>query len=844
NLPTGELDRSLCVVRVESSDVDGDIAWVRVDIVRPDGESGAAEIQASQLGIPPEGGDVSVRLFPIDTNTPAGEWRISLTLYDEGGNRSETLETVYEFVESGGSPVLSIQSFDPLSGPGGTTITIEGSGFDATNPQANWVEIREVPAVVLAATATTLTVETDERVETGALVVRTDTGYAVGPEVFEVPARVVVIPDEASVSVGGTVNFESRTVSIGREVIWAVEGVEGGDATIGTIDANGNYVAPVRVPENPTVTVEAISANDASVIGTATVTIAPPTTRPGAGLIHHEVGGRVISENQRASIDIPADALASDETITLRALDLHELPLPLDGRRVLGAVAFGPDGLAFQSPVTIRLPLSRYLRPGSSVDVLLLDESTGEYVDQGFDAIVGENGDDAVTQVMHFSEYAVAEDSTAPSSLPPPTITEIETPYSAERELFEDVLDEGMKVPVHILGTHLTIDLIPSVVRDDGSLVDYVIPETFFGNGTEAGVVLDVRVNEALGRGQSDPMKLRLTRPNGDYGEVEISVLGADELHVPAGETLELTGEHRFSEVVIDGTLLVPDDDLIVRVHGDIEINGRIDASGAPGEDAPDGGYGEGSPDGGGRGGLGRDDAGCVEIPYLNISLGSFDCAEEVSFGQHGNECRGYGAGSPYQTFCADLTLTNGYPQGMGGFPGENLGFDFDLIAFSTNLVTCIAEEEDCFDVALTLTDLVLGNAFQFPAGQRGFPGVIHSFGPFTGGGGGAGGGRVSLGTHAIPIPVLDELGLDELTKFTVRLTGGGGGGGGGGGRGVDIRGSRSATISAGGSVATNGGKGGDGSTGGRLQLDILLGLVRFLDIPGVRSSPGGGGGG
>jgi hypothetical protein len=73
-------------------------------------------------------------------------------------------------------------------------------------------------------------------------------------------------------------------------VTWQVDGVTGGNATVGTINSSGLYTAPTSVPSPATVTVEAVSQADSSAIGTESFLIVtapmagdlvPQTTTPG-----------------------------------------------------------------------------------------------------------------------------------------------------------------------------------------------------------------------------------------------------------------------------------------------------------------------------------------------------------------------------------------------------------------------------------------------------------------------------------------------------------------------------------------------------------------------------------
>ncbi len=73
-------------------------------------------------------------------------------------------------------------------------------------------------------------------------------------------------------------------------VTWQVDGVTGGNATVGTIDASGNYTGPANVPTPSTVTIEAVSQALSTAIGTESVLVvtnpsaadpAPQSTTPG-----------------------------------------------------------------------------------------------------------------------------------------------------------------------------------------------------------------------------------------------------------------------------------------------------------------------------------------------------------------------------------------------------------------------------------------------------------------------------------------------------------------------------------------------------------------------------------
>lgn len=95
-----------------------------------------------------------------------------------------------------------------------------------------------------------------------------------------VSISVTVAPGAAIVAVAGTQQFTATvTGSANQSVTWNVNGIAGGNATVGTISATGLYSAPASVPAGGAVLISAVSAANPSAVGTASVTVqpAPPT---------------------------------------------------------------------------------------------------------------------------------------------------------------------------------------------------------------------------------------------------------------------------------------------------------------------------------------------------------------------------------------------------------------------------------------------------------------------------------------------------------------------------------------------------------------------------------------
>jgi hypothetical protein len=89
---------------------------------------------------------------------------------------------------------------------------------------------------------------------------------------------VSVSPTTANIRAGDSYSFGLAVSGTSNTfVTWSVNGTAGGSATLGTIDANGNYTAPASLPNPSTETVTATSAADSSAKGSSTVTLLNPT---------------------------------------------------------------------------------------------------------------------------------------------------------------------------------------------------------------------------------------------------------------------------------------------------------------------------------------------------------------------------------------------------------------------------------------------------------------------------------------------------------------------------------------------------------------------------------------
>ena len=759
-------------------------------------------------GIAGVSGDIETRLLGFRSTSPLGSYTIELTLIDQNGNTSVPAVTQLDLVETGGAPVLSIASFAPQQGEAGTSVVLTGSGFDTATPANNQVSLAEIPAQVTGATATTLTVVVPDRATTGKFTVRRQNGVTLSADLFTVPTKILVSPESPEVVVTGTLQFAKTVLSsFSTDVTWSVNGVDDGNATLGTITTEGLYTAPAAVPTGGMVTVAATLDADNSVVGQTDVTILPPPLTRGTANILASVGGAVHSKDGRAAVSIPPGALAADAEISAASLTGATAPAPAAGKIIVGGAEFGPAGTVFNIPVTITFPLFRFYPPGTQLPLSIF--AADVFTNEGIFATVASNGLQASATVSHFTTFVVDDDASA-TELPPPTITGIQCIGSAGvtplgcNEVAPNTLElqEGTKVPVLITGLDLASDLVVEILQGGASSGD-VIPGTLYTLDDRAGVLLDVQTLSDLDEGQSRLYTLRLRRP-GDLGgaNVGFTVTGLDEFLVAAGQNHVLipADNRRYSQVDILGSLQVPVGlGLDFESTGPITIDGDIDAKGADGEDAdqqlcggfpggePDEQCGRRGPNNDGRGGLGRQDNGCWSFG-ITFDNDPNDCSEPENFGANGNV----------------IDTISVVPRGLGGRPGVNVNIVEDLVQLVLDGIECVASlgfacvqaAADVIEIVDSTIDIVEGS----PIGKKGLnavPADNDGFGNI--GGGGGGGGRFSL--------------------IISNISGGGGGEGGQGGRPVQFVTSDEINLNS--NIDTQGGKGGDGSDTGVFSTPI-----------------------
>lgn len=181
-------------------------------------------------------------------------------------------------------PPVQLWSTSPTSVPvGAFTISLNGANFGANS--VVYFGNGAIATTLLSSTGLKAT-GTASAAQVGTQVPITVTNTGLGGTTSTTvnlsitaasPVTVSVAPPSASVAAKATQQFTAAVKGAANTAVtWTVNGVAGGNATVGTISAAGLYTAPTAVPNPANVTIQATSVQSPSSAGTATVTVQPP----------------------------------------------------------------------------------------------------------------------------------------------------------------------------------------------------------------------------------------------------------------------------------------------------------------------------------------------------------------------------------------------------------------------------------------------------------------------------------------------------------------------------------------------------------------------------------------
>jgi hypothetical protein len=213
-----------------------------------------------------------------------------------------------------------------------------------------------------------------------------------------------VTPTTATVSTNESQQFAANvTNGSSSSVVWEVNGVPLGNATVGTINSAGLYTAPLNVPNPATVTITAIPGADTTKSATATVTvtlgpnlsISPSslTMAAGAQQAFTVLSNGTAATNVTFSLSCKSSAAGACGSVTAAGLFTAPLTPPPNGNVILTAKQT-ENGSSFSTSATITVQLSAQSLSGQYAFTLAGDNNGTPYRAAGS---INFNGSNSIT---------------------------------------------------------------------------------------------------------------------------------------------------------------------------------------------------------------------------------------------------------------------------------------------------------------------------------------------------------------------------------------------------------------------------------------------------------------
>ena len=243
---------------------------------------------------------------------------------------------------------VAITLVSPNQGKIGTPVSIFGKGFSPDAAQ-NTISFSGAIASVTAASATSLNTTVPPGALTGPITVTTPLGAATSAEPFTVLGVVTISPTSVVLFPMQTQPFTATvTGTTTPSVTWSINGIVGGNATIGTISAGGLYTAPTTVPSPLILTVTAVNKDDPTFSSSALVVITVPPDK----ILAHPV-----------SVGVAAPVSTVVNTLTARPVSVQVAASPVVTPLQAPPVSVGFGGLSGQPAFLTLPPVAVALQP-------------------------------------------------------------------------------------------------------------------------------------------------------------------------------------------------------------------------------------------------------------------------------------------------------------------------------------------------------------------------------------------------------------------------------------------------------------------------------------------------
>ena len=223
--------------------------------------------------------------------TGPGLYQLNLMIPATAANGDRAVSCIYNGSTTPAGALITVQS--GTTNPTTTTLTITtsgtGSGTVTSSPTGTscgsaCLTFPTGTVVTLTATAaagSTFAGWSGPCSGTGGCIVTMNANQAV-TATFNLIANptltISISPATATVQTGGTQQLTAPVTGGASAILWSVNGISGGNATIGTINGAGLYTAPAFVPASNPQTIAATAAVDITKTASALVTVASPGT--------------------------------------------------------------------------------------------------------------------------------------------------------------------------------------------------------------------------------------------------------------------------------------------------------------------------------------------------------------------------------------------------------------------------------------------------------------------------------------------------------------------------------------------------------------------------------------
>ncbi len=226
----------------------------------------ASQVAAQQGGTTRYVYDDNGRLIAVVS--PTGE--AAVYEYDAAGN--------FTAIRRISADTLVLLAFFPHEGGAGDQVTFVGTGFNAG---VTSVSFNGASATIIEVSPSAVIAEVPDEATTGPVTINTPRGTLTTPVPFTIVARVRVLPSSVTMLAGDSFAFTAVVGAGGdQSVTWSVNGIIGGNNTVGTISSSGLYIAPNTLTGNTSlvVAIRATSIAQPSLFGEAQVRVLNPNS--------------------------------------------------------------------------------------------------------------------------------------------------------------------------------------------------------------------------------------------------------------------------------------------------------------------------------------------------------------------------------------------------------------------------------------------------------------------------------------------------------------------------------------------------------------------------------------